>query len=49
MRWLDEIIPQDVEGIRGNDWHIRTSTDHDKDSRRNQHYDYGDGRNNSEG
>ena len=48
-KWLDESISQDVERIRSNDRHTKTSDKHDKDSGRSKHHNYGDGGHNSEG
>jgi len=46
---LGEVIPQDVEGNRGNDQCLENSKRYKEDGRRNEYNDYGDGENDSDG
>ena len=43
MRWLDKDLPQDIEGIRGDDRCTETSKGHNKDCSRSKHNDHRDG------
>ena len=48
-RRLVEIIPQDVERNRGNDWCVEDGKEFKENSRRNQYNDYKDRGNDSDG
>ena len=48
MRWLDLIIPQNIERVRDNDRCAETSARDDENGRRSEYYDHRDGRNNTQ-
>jgi len=43
MRWLDKIVSQDIEGIKGYDWCSEIGVRDTENSRRDQYNDYRDG------
>jgi len=46
MRWLNKIVLQDIEGIKGYDWCSEIGVRDAENSRRDQYNDYRDGEDN---
>ena len=49
MRRLDEVIPQDIEGVGDNDWYTKDGEGHQKVGRGNKHHINGNRRNDFDG